>query len=261
MITSKEAPDYISYDKAVDLKRLYFIASNLSMYKPVYGTRVLDIGCGNGNISMFLGRLGYDVLGIDVSPKAIDRANQLNDLSNVVFRNVSAEELSQMETRYDAIICSEVLEHLTSPEDILHIISKILKDDGILFVTVPNGRGPREVIITKPVQKLQQHNGIALKGLMLLKKIMGYNGKTVQSDADDLGHVQFFSKKDLYQLANRAGFTVQNFEHADFLGDVFPFSFFYKRSRMLQKIDCKLADKISYHFTSGFQSMWVKVNY
>lgn len=256
----KKATDYIAYDKAVDLKRLHFIVSNLSLYKSIKETKVLDIGCGNGNISMFLGRLGYNVLGIDVSEKAINKAQQLNDLRNVSFKTVSAEELSQMEVQYDAIICSEVLEHLISPEIILHAISKILKDDGILFVTVPNGKGPREVMITKPVQKLQQNNGIALKGLTQIKKLMGYNGKTVQSDADDLGHVQFFSKKKLFHLAECTGFVVQKFEHADFLGDVFPFSFFCKRSKLLQKIDCKVADKVPYHLTSGFQSVWIKSN-
>lgn len=254
----KKAVDYITYDKAVDLKRLYFIASHIPLYKPIKGTKVLDIGCGNGNISMFLGSLGYQVLGIDVSEKAIEKAKQVNDLPNVRFSAISAEEFSQMETKYDVIICSEVLEHLTAPENILQVIHSILKNDGLLFVTVPNGKGPREVIITKPVQKLQQKNGVAWQYLSQIKKMMGYDGHTVQSDADDLGHVQFFSKEKLLRLAKNTGFTVQKFEHADFLGDVFPFSFFCKRSKLLQKMDCKLADKIPYQLTSGFQTIWIK---
>ncbi len=252
--------EYVGYQKPVDLKRLYFIASNLAQHKSASGTKVLDVGCGNGNISMFLGSLGFEVLGIDVSEKAINKAKQLNNLPNVKFKAVSAEELSLLDTKYDAIICSEVLEHLVTPEDTLSAISKILKKDGLLFVTVPNGKGPREVLVTKPVQKLQRSNGMALKGLVRLKNLLGYDGKTVQSDADDLGHVQFFSKADLCELAERTGFSVQRFEHADFLADVFPFSFLFRRFMTLQKMDCKIADKIPHALTSGFQSMWMKSN-
>lgn len=257
---SKKATDYIVYNKPVDLKRLYFIVSNLCCFKPAAGTTVLDVGCGNGNISIFLGSLGYQVSGIDVSEAAITKARQLNKFPNVKFEVGNAEELPDLGTRYDVIICSEVLEHLLSPESTLYAISRIMKDDGILFVTVPNGKGPREVLVTRPVQKLQRSDSFALQGLVWMKKVMGYSGATAQSDADDLGHIQFFSKQHLYQLAECTGFAIKKFGHADFVGDVFPFSFLFRRSRLLQKIDCKLADKVPYYFTSGFQSMWVKGN-
>lgn len=256
----KKTTDYIAYDKPVDLKRLYFVVSNLCSFKPAVGTTVLDIGCGNGNISIFLGSLGYQVSGVDLSEAAIAKARQLNTLPNVKFEVGNAEELHGLEARYDVVICSEVLEHLNSPENTLYAIHKIMKEDGVLFVTVPNGKGPRELLVTRPVQKLQKSNSFALQGLMWMKKVMGYSGTTAQTDADDLGHIQFFSKKHLYRLAESTGFSVKAFEHADFVGDVFPFSFLFRRSRLLQKIDCKVADKVPYHFTSGFQSMWVKGN-
>ncbi len=250
----------IAYDKAVDLKRLHFIASNLSAHPPAADTQVLDVGCGNGHISLFLGSLGYDVLGIDVSEKVIDKARVLNTQANVRFEVVSAETLSTLHTHYSIIICSEVLEHLSTPEDTLHAIARLLKKDGVLFVTVPNGKGPREVLVTQPMQKLHRHPGMMLRIVTWAKKMMGYSGKTVQSDADDLEHVQFFSKPDLLSLASRTGFSVSKFEHADCISDVFPFSFFFKKSKMLQKIDCKMADRLPSGLTSGFHTLWVKRN-
>jgi SAM-dependent methyltransferase len=38
--------------------------------------RVLDVGCGTGELSLFLGRRGHDVLGIDLSPRAVQQARE-----------------------------------------------------------------------------------------------------------------------------------------------------------------------------------------
>lgn len=61
-----------------------FISS--SMVKP---TKTLDIGCGNGNESIFLSKNGFDVTGIDLSKEAIKQAKQKLKLSgeNVKFIN------------------------------------------------------------------------------------------------------------------------------------------------------------------------------
>jgi 2-polyprenyl-3-methyl-5-hydroxy-6-metoxy-1,4-benzoquinol methylase len=69
---------------------------------------------------------------------------------------VSAEQLIAEEKKYDAIICSEVLEHLNKPGDLLNTISQSLTNTGVLIVTVPNGMGPRELFVTKPVIWLQK---------------------------------------------------------------------------------------------------------
>ena len=54
------------YDRIADRKRVDFIAEVLHQSLPVNG-KILDVGCGNGVISRHLGRLGFNVLGIDVS--------------------------------------------------------------------------------------------------------------------------------------------------------------------------------------------------
>jgi hypothetical protein len=80
----------------------------------------------------------------------------------------------------------------------------------------------------------------------------------VQSAADNLDHIQFFSKKDLEQLSKQHGFKITGFGKANFIEDVFPFSLFAKRLVFLQKIDCKIADILPYQFTGGFFTVWEK---
>ena len=127
------------FERISDIKRLDFIADVLSQSLPT-GATVLDVGCGNGIISRSLGRKGFKVLGIDVSEKAIEKAKELNDLTNVNFQVMSAEQLAVSSEKYHAVVCSEVLEHLQEPQKLLQVLYQSLKNEGVLIVTVPNGK-------------------------------------------------------------------------------------------------------------------------
>jgi 2-polyprenyl-3-methyl-5-hydroxy-6-metoxy-1,4-benzoquinol methylase len=247
----------MEFNRFSDIKRLNFITNTLKDKLPK-GSVVLDVGCGNGVISRSLGQLGYNVLGIDVSEKAIDKARQLNPYPHVNFKVLSAEQLVAEGKQYDAVICSEVLEHLVHPESLLKTLKHSLSDQGILIVTVPNGNGPRERFVTKPIISLQKKNNFAWKALLKIKHFLGYKGTTVQSDASDLTHIQFFTKSTLHQLANNNGFNIIKMAKTNFIEDVFPFSLLTKRIYFLQKLDCKVAEWLPYECTGGFLSIWQK---
>ncbi|MBS1659479.1 MAG: methyltransferase domain-containing protein [Bacteroidetes bacterium] len=247
------------YNRIADRKRVDFIAEQLGdLLKK--DAKVLDVGCGNGVISRHLGRLGFNVTGVDVSDKTIEIAQSLSkDVPNVTFMRKSAEELVASGIKYDAIICSEVLEHLTNPGALLDVLRESLAPGGKLVVTVPNGNGPREALVTKPVLSMRSKNNWMWRLVVRLKKSMGYSGTTVQSAADNLDHIQFFSKKDLEQLLASHQFKIKAFGKANFIEDVFPFSFFAKRMVFLQKMDCKIADILPYRFTGGFFTVSEKI--
>jgi 2-polyprenyl-3-methyl-5-hydroxy-6-metoxy-1,4-benzoquinol methylase len=247
----------VEFERIADIKRLDFITEVLNAKLPV-GAEVLDVGCGNGVISRSLGEKGFNVQGIDVSEKAIEKAKSLNKFSNVKFNVVSAEQLIANGQQYHAVICSEVLEHLKEPEKLLGTVHEILKQDGVLIVTVPNGKGPREVLVTKPVISLQKKNNWVWKLVKKVKKIGGYKGTTIQSDANDLTHIQFFTKSTLENLAKKTQFSIVRFGKTNFVDDVFPFSFFTKKIKLLQKWDCALAEKLPYQLTGSFLSVWQK---
>jgi len=245
------------YDRIADRKRVDYITGVLQSSLPP-GARILDVGCGNGVISRHLGRLGFNVLGIDVSEKTIETARSLTNLPNVQFMKKSAEELVASGEKYDAVICSEVLEHLHDPGSLLGVLYQSLSDNGKLIVTVPNGKGPRESFVTRPILRLRRRNNWLWKLIVGMKKSLGYSGTTVQSAADNLDHIQFFSKNDLEELSRRHGFRITGFGKSNFVEDVFPFSFFAKRVTFLQKLDCRIADMLPYRFTGGFFSVWEK---
>jgi 2-polyprenyl-3-methyl-5-hydroxy-6-metoxy-1,4-benzoquinol methylase len=247
----------IEYKNFEDIKRLNFISSQIKTQIPTNG-KILDVGCGNGNISLYLGSLNYDVKGIDVSDESIRYAQNRNALPNVKFQCISAEELTINEERFDAIVCSEVLEHLEKPEVLLKTLAQLLKANGIILITVPNGFGPREVLITKPMQWLTKKNNWLTKSILKLKHVLGYSGTTLQSSNEDLTHIQFFSWQAIQKICLQNALELKEANKANFVEAVFPFSLFTRHSRVLQKLDCKIADTLPITWVSGFYTVWQK---
>jgi 2-polyprenyl-3-methyl-5-hydroxy-6-metoxy-1,4-benzoquinol methylase len=245
---------FTTYKDAEDLKRLDFIVDAInSLNNPQ--AKVLDIGCGNGNISMALGSLGYNVTGVDIDIVSIEKANAKNNLPNVSFRILDANSF-KLNDEYDAIVCSEVLEHLTDPAELLQSIYRILKPNGILAATVPNGTGPRELLITRPVLWFQK-KGIG-NVILGLKRVLGYSNSTLQSSNPDLTHVQFFRAGSFARMLQSVGFKKKKWSNAGFIEKVFPFSWFSRRIYFLQKMDCVVADYVPTQMSSGFYTSWTK---
>jgi 2-polyprenyl-3-methyl-5-hydroxy-6-metoxy-1,4-benzoquinol methylase len=245
----------INYERAEDLKRLDFIQNNLNKL----GNRklkVLDVGCGNGNISRYIGSKGHDVLGIDISEATINKAVSLTNMPNVRFKNIAAEELIAASEFFDLVICSEVIEHLDTPSTVVQALSVLINKNGILIVTVPNGFGPRELFITKPLQWMKSKAPFVYGAVNSFKKALGFSGATVQSDAENLTHVQFFTKRSLISLISQNGLKLVQFRPSNFIEGVFPYSLIAKRSNKLQSLDCWMADQLPDQMASGFMSAW-----
>lgn len=245
---------YTTYQDAEDFKRLDFIVSSVKDLKKK-DAYVLDIGCGNGNISLALGALGYNVLGIDIDETSIRNATALNTFDNVRF-DVSDANAFSIDDNFDAIVCSEVLEHLDRPWELVKSIYRILKPGGILVATVPNGQGPREIFVTRPM--LWLHDKDLAKPVESLKKLLGYSNTTLQSANEDLTHTQFFSVNSFRKLIETAGFVQNRWGSSNFISRIFPYSILTRKSYALQKLDCAMADFIPKQLASGFFTAWRK---
>jgi len=53
--------------------------------------------------------------------------------------------------KFNIIVCSEVLEHLRNPSEFLNSMKKMLKPNGIIIITIPNGFGPWELFLNMPL--------------------------------------------------------------------------------------------------------------
>jgi len=94
---------------------------------PLEGVKIVDIGCGGGILTECLARVGAHVTGLDASTELIDIANEHIKLDPTILERVnyiqtSVEEFSpENEKLYDAVIASEVVEHVQNPEIFLKV--------------------------------------------------------------------------------------------------------------------------------------------
>jgi 2-polyprenyl-3-methyl-5-hydroxy-6-metoxy-1,4-benzoquinol methylase len=106
---------------------------------------VLDIGCGVGVLSLYYGNKCKLVTGIDISNKvitlAIKSAKILYLDNSVKFKTLNFPD-DYLKDTFDKIIFSEVLEHIFNESKALIAISKMLKHDGKLIITVPSTNSP-----------------------------------------------------------------------------------------------------------------------
>ncbi len=96
---------------------------------------IMDIGCGSGEFLFLMHRRGFNVRGIEPNSAY---AYYCKDELGLNVEGYVLNEISSQKEVFDFIRLSHVLEHCPSPSETLGQISKMLSNDGILFVEVPN---------------------------------------------------------------------------------------------------------------------------
>ena len=103
--------------------------------------KILEIGAGAGNTLLFIkeSNLAKEVMGIELME--IANSNQNNPLiDKFQIANIEHENIQAPDEYFDIIICADVLEHLVDPWSIIDKVSRCLKKDGLLIVSIPNIR-------------------------------------------------------------------------------------------------------------------------
>lgn len=107
------------------------------------GDQVIDAGCGAGTLSFEAARIVAQVDGIDGAEQmiALARASaEERGIANVSFEVALFETLSDRAGRYDLALCSSVLEYLPDLATEITRLAALLRPDGRLILSLPNGR-------------------------------------------------------------------------------------------------------------------------
>lgn len=105
--------------------------------------RILDVGCGAGDVLFWLKKASYDNLqGFDVSPEMVSLAHE-SGVPEVALGSIAETLPAIGDETFDVVIAFDILEHFTKSEafDILDGIFRVMKSGGVLVLHVPNAEG------------------------------------------------------------------------------------------------------------------------
>jgi methionine biosynthesis protein MetW len=165
--------------------------------------RVLDLGCGFGDMLEDLTRKGCDAYGIETNPRAVEFCLK----KGFKVSCLTLEEAHFPDEYFDAVILCHVIEHLSHPLETLKEIYRILKPKGLVLVYCPNA-----------ASYLTDFFGRYWHGWALPFHFYHYTGKTIKELAARAGFKinriravtpEYFFLNSLYRsLENKPGFIL-----------------------------------------------------
>lgn len=149
--------DYYSIEKAdyitnQEKDRDWWMANYSNRIKQIesYGSgtkgRILDIGSGPGLFLEAAAQLGWSAIGLEPNKLAAQHAR--SNGCDVLELFLSVDNIPKL-GKFDAIHCSEVLEHILNPHQILNIMHQLLNPGGVVYCLVPNDFNPIQSIYTQ----------------------------------------------------------------------------------------------------------------
>lgn len=142
--SSKEYWDSLySMEKQVNRERVYPILHKAIVSGIQDHWAVLDVGSGPGVLASEIAKVAYATMCLDLSETAVGYCKE-KGLDAVQWDMVNDTVPTNLHGRYDCVVCTEVLEHLDSPEAAIKKLYSFLKKEGMIMVSVPDDRLPPE---------------------------------------------------------------------------------------------------------------------
>jgi SAM-dependent methyltransferase len=121
--------------------RLVALAEAILCYAPP-GARVLDLGCGTGDLACHLARAGVRTVGCDISRPMLAGAARRDTRGGWVQLSPGWRRLPFAAAAFDAVVVSSVLEYTPDPVAALSACARVLRPGGVAVCTVPDLRHP-----------------------------------------------------------------------------------------------------------------------
>jgi 2-polyprenyl-6-hydroxyphenyl methylase/3-demethylubiquinone-9 3-methyltransferase len=157
------------------------------------GGRILDVAAAQGNFTLSLAEMGYDVTWNDLRFELADYVRMKHESGAISFAPGNVFEL-QFPFLFDAILITEVIEHVAHPDEFLAKISQLVRPGGHVVMTTPNGAYFRN--------KLPKFSECPDPSAY----------EAVQFRPNSEGHIFLLYPDEIQQLATRAGLAIERLD-------------------------------------------------
>lgn len=127
----------VIYLKQNSQERFNVFRENLKIiYRFVKEGKLLDIGCAYGEF-LSLAQQYFEVSGVDISAFALASAKKRLKNANLQVIDGSKEKLPYKNESFDVVTCFDVIEHLANTQFLFSEVYRVLKKNGVFFITTP----------------------------------------------------------------------------------------------------------------------------
>ena len=196
--------DYMTRNEA-DMAFKKRVRTIFEWVEPQDGSVILDCACGRGfYLNMFRYVSRCCLVGLELDWPVIVKARQnVGHLPDILLTNANMYRLPYPDSKFDAVILSEILEHIDDDVAGLREVYRVLKPGGIVAITVPNANYP---FWWDPINKT-------------LEAFFGTHIKRGPLAGIWANHVRLYSREQLQKAVVTAGFLIEeirSFTHSSF---------------------------------------------
>lgn len=163
----------------------------------IEGKKILDVGCGTGNLSYFLAYKGANVTGIDLSNNFIqlckETATKLK--LSIDFKEMNAQLPDFPEESFDIIVGSRIIHHLPDIKLFLEECKRLLKKGGYVVFIEPLKKNPIVQLNRKfyaPKERTRHEHPLHMSDVMIARETFG-----------NIQHYEYFLLSPLSMFFNR----------------------------------------------------------
>lgn len=154
------------------------------------GARILDMAAAQGNFSIALAEMGYEVTWNDMRAELVDYVRLKQEFGTIHFAPGNAFNLNPP-ALFDGVLITEVIEHTAHPDQLLARAAQLVRPGGYVVMTTPNG-----AYFRNKLPKFSESSDPAVY-------------ESVQFKPDTDGHIFLLHPEEIKPLAERAGLVLE----------------------------------------------------
>lgn len=190
-----------------------WINEALHRYMPDNPEHAMEVGPGSGIYLPLLADLYLEVSAVDIEEAYLDNARErMADIANLHIQTDDITSSKMSDEKFDFILCTEVIEHISDSKNALINMYRLLKPGGILLLSTPQRYSPLEVFAKIAF----------LPGIIRLVRLV------YQEPILETGHINLLTESELRRQLEDAGFVViENYKTglyiplvAEFMGEL-----------------------------------------